>query len=94
MTGTVLITGASGGLGGEFAELFAARSVDKLESLKKDIEVKRQVRVTVLPAALSVHFSRTLSIAWRWIVRQSNGNLCVSQARTSAAKHCHLPTGP
>lgn len=62
MADTALITGASGGLGGEFAELFAAdgydlvltaRSVDKLETLKKDIEAKHRVRVTVLPADLS-----------------------------------------
>lgn len=60
---TALITGASGGLGEEFARLCAAdgnnlvlvaRSGGKLEELGKELEEKNRVRVTVLPFDLSL----------------------------------------
>lgn len=60
---TTLITGASGGLGEEFARLCAAdgndlvlvaRSKEKLETLGKELEVKHSIRVTVLPHDLSL----------------------------------------
>ncbi len=61
---STLITGASGGLGEEFARLCAAdgddlvlvaRSRGKLEELGKELEEKHRVRVTVLPSDLSLH---------------------------------------
>lgn len=57
-----LITGASGGLGEEFARLAAAdgndlvlvaRSKEKLETLGEELEAKHTIRVTVLPHDLS-----------------------------------------
>lgn len=60
---TVLITGASGGIGKEFARIFAehgynlvivARSLDKLEELKEELEDNCDVRVEVISADLSV----------------------------------------
>ena len=59
----VLITGASGGLGLEFARVFAqhgynlvvvARSEDKLYRLKKQLEGAYNIRVTVIPSDLSI----------------------------------------
>ncbi len=61
-TKTALITGASGGLGKEFAQIFAqnaynlvlvARSEDKLHSIANDLEDKYKVKVTVLVQDLS-----------------------------------------
>ncbi|WJH34889.1 SDR family oxidoreductase [Paenibacillus sp. CC-CFT747] len=58
MKETVLITGASGGIGMELAGLFAkdgydlvlaARSADKLEEIKRDLEKRHGISVTVLP---------------------------------------------
>jgi hypothetical protein len=60
---TVLITGASSGLGAEFAAQLAARGanlilvarrVDRLEALKVDLAAKHSVTVTVIPADLTV----------------------------------------
>jgi short-subunit dehydrogenase len=62
MPETALITGASGGLGEQFATLFAkdgtnlvvvARSVERLERLKEELEHAYGITVTVLPADLS-----------------------------------------
>lgn len=62
MTNTALITGASGGIGLELAKLHAkkggnmvlvARSLDKLEKLKAEIEQSHQVKVTVLAEDLA-----------------------------------------
>lgn len=62
MANTALITGASSGIGLEFARIHAqkggdlvlvARSVDKLEALKQELEGQYQIKVTVLPADLS-----------------------------------------
>ncbi len=59
---TVLITGASGGIGKEFAQVFAskgynlvlvARSEDKLKSIAKELETKYSNKVEVLPQDLS-----------------------------------------
>lgn len=59
---TVLITGASNGIGKEFAQIFAekgynlvlvARSESKLNSIAKEFETKYKVRVTVLTQDLS-----------------------------------------
>lgn len=59
---TALITGASGGIGFELAHIHAkkggnlvvvARSQDKLESLKRDLESKYAVSVTVIAIDLS-----------------------------------------
>ncbi len=61
-----LITGASSGIGLELASVFArnkhdvilvARSTDKLNALKKDLEKSYQVDVRVIPADLSFHGS-------------------------------------
>ena len=58
--GTALVTGASSGLGAEFAKQIAekgmdlvlvARSAEKLESLAK--ELSNKVKVTVIPADLA-----------------------------------------
>jgi len=58
-----LITGASSGIGLELAKVFAehkhnlilvARSVDKLEKLKSELESKYQIKAEVIPADLSV----------------------------------------
>jgi len=60
---TALITGASGGIGYEFAKLLAkdcatlvlvARSEDKLHDIKKELEAVAPVRVLVLPRDLSL----------------------------------------
>lgn len=60
---TVLITGASGGLGKEFADIFAecgfnlvlaARSEDKLKAIAEEIEGKYGVRVNIFAMDLSV----------------------------------------
>ncbi|HUF66909.1 MAG TPA: SDR family oxidoreductase [Gemmatimonadaceae bacterium] len=60
--GTALITGASAGIGAEFARVFAehghdvvlvARRQDALEGLAGQIEGKHRIRATVLPADLS-----------------------------------------
>lgn len=59
---TALITGASGGIGLELAKIHAkhgndlvvvARSEDKLEALKRDLEAKYNVSVTVIACDLS-----------------------------------------
>lgn len=59
-----LITGASGGIGMEFARVFAkngynlilvARSKDKLDSLKKELETGYSVKVASYPADLTSH---------------------------------------
>jgi short-subunit dehydrogenase len=59
---TALITGASGGIGLEFTRLFArdgydlvlvARSADKLERLKADLEKRRALSVRVIPKDLA-----------------------------------------
>ncbi len=59
---TALITGASSGLGKELARIHAerggdliivARSVEKLNDLKRELESKHGVRVYVLPKDLS-----------------------------------------
>ncbi len=63
MRKTALITGASGGLGEEFAKLFAAdgydlvlvaRSEDKLKTLALELEKQHSITATVLPTDLSV----------------------------------------
>ena len=60
---TVLITGASGGIGAELARVFAksgsalvltARSVDKLEALARELRAKQGVAVRVVAADLAV----------------------------------------
>ncbi|WP_112479320.1 SDR family NAD(P)-dependent oxidoreductase [Vibrio variabilis] len=62
MANTALITGASSGIGLEFAKIHAqkggdmvlvARSADKLEALKQELENQFKIKVTVLPADLS-----------------------------------------
>lgn len=62
MTGWTLITGASEGLGREFADLAAvegrpvilsARQVDKLEALAADLRAQYKVEAVVIPADLS-----------------------------------------
>jgi short-subunit dehydrogenase len=62
MLGLVLITGASGGIGLEFARLFAskgfslvlvARSSDKLQEIKKDLEDKYNISVEVISKDLA-----------------------------------------
>lgn len=62
LRGTALITGASSGIGAEFARVFAeqghdlilvARRVDALEAVAGQVEGKYGVRATVLPADLS-----------------------------------------
>lgn len=59
---TVLITGASGGIGKEIAQIFAengnnlvliARNKNKLEQIAKEFEINYKVRVTVLAQDLS-----------------------------------------
>ena len=60
---TALITGASGGIGYELAKIFAkngndlvlaARSQDKLKTIKKELEGEYKVKVDLYPADLSV----------------------------------------
>ena len=60
--GYALVTGASSGIGYELARLFAkdgknivvvARSRDKLEGLKGDLEKEHGIKVRVLPKDLS-----------------------------------------
>jgi short-subunit dehydrogenase len=62
-TTTALITGASGGIGYEFAKLLArncdtlvlvARSVDKLDEIKKELEAGAPVKIVIIPADLSL----------------------------------------
>ncbi|KZN59141.1 hypothetical protein N473_03015 [Pseudoalteromonas luteoviolacea CPMOR-1] len=62
MANTALITGASGGIGLEFAHLHAqqggdlvlvARSQDKLDALAKELEVKHSIKTTVICEDLS-----------------------------------------
>lgn len=62
--GTALITGASVGLGKDFADIFAkagydlvlvARSKDKLDAIAKEIETKYSRKVTVIAKDLSKH---------------------------------------
>ncbi|MBC7893418.1 MAG: SDR family NAD(P)-dependent oxidoreductase, partial [Sphingobacteriaceae bacterium] len=59
---TALITGASSGIGTEFARVFAkngytlvvaARSADKLKTLARELETAYRVSVHVLPLDLS-----------------------------------------
>ena len=67
---TALITGASGGLGEEFAKLLAAekwnlilvaRSKDKLDALKSDLEKTHSITVQVIDLDLSLpHATETL----------------------------------
>lgn len=66
MNKTALITGASGGLGKEFAEILAskgnnlvlvARSKDKLEGLKLELEKKYLVSVSVIVKDLSDQYA-------------------------------------
>ncbi len=61
-TKTVLITGASSGIGLEFAHIFAqnkinlvlvARNHEKLKTLAQELELKHKVKVSVLPYDLS-----------------------------------------
>ncbi len=63
MSNTALITGASNGIGEEFAHIHAARggdmvlvarSLDKLEALKSELESKHGVSVTVMTEDLSI----------------------------------------
>jgi len=63
MTNTALITGASSGIGTEFARIHArnggdmvlvARSADKLEALKQELESAHAVKVVVIAEDLSV----------------------------------------
>ena len=63
MKKTALITGASGGLGEEFAKLFAAdgvdlvliaRSKEKLEKLAADLHAKHGITATAIPCDLSL----------------------------------------
>ena len=62
MKGTALITGASGGLGAEFARILAeegftliltARHADKLDALKRELEDSFGSSVTIIPADLT-----------------------------------------
>lgn len=62
MNQTVLLTGASSGIGLELSRIFAqnqydlilvARSVQKLESLAAELKEKHQINVTVIPTDLS-----------------------------------------
>lgn len=62
-TQTTLITGASAGLGAEFARLLAergsdlvlvARRADRLEALADELSAKYQVTVTAVPFDLTV----------------------------------------
>ncbi len=62
MPETALITGASGGIGAEFARIHAerrgdvilvARSEDKLIALKQELEAKHKIRAHVIPKDLS-----------------------------------------
>ena len=71
MTKTALITGASAGLGVEFARLFAAERIslvlvarreDRLRHLKRELEASYGVRVEILPLDL------TLPDAVGWVV--------------------------
>lgn len=66
MRHTALITGASGGLGEEFARLAAkdnmdlvlvARSADRLKALKKELEKKHRINVTIFALDLSLEKS-------------------------------------
>ncbi len=66
MTKTALITGASGGIGYEFAKIAAsnhinlvliARSEDKLNEIKKELESKYSVSVCIIPKDLSMENS-------------------------------------
>ncbi len=59
---TVLITGASGGIGKEFAQIFAenkynliliARSKEKLNDIAKELESQYQIKVTIIAQDLS-----------------------------------------
>ncbi len=67
-TETVLITGASSGLGKDFAQIFAekgynlvlvARSEEKLNKIAKDLEEKYKIKATVLVKDLSEADSAT-----------------------------------
>jgi uncharacterized protein len=60
---TVVVTGASSGLGAEFAAQLAARGAnlilvarraDRIEALKADLVAKHQITVTAIPADLTV----------------------------------------
>ncbi|MGN0629430.1 MAG: SDR family NAD(P)-dependent oxidoreductase [Oscillospiraceae bacterium] len=62
MAKTALITGASGGIGYEFAKIFAekqndlvlvARSRDKLEKIKESLEEKYHISVLIIPKDLT-----------------------------------------
>lgn len=62
-TTTALITGASGGIGYEFAKLLArncgtlvlvARSESKLDEIKKELEAGAPVKIVIIPADLSL----------------------------------------
>jgi len=66
MARTALITGASGGIGEEFAKIFArekfnlvlvARSADKLLTLANDLQSKHGITVKVIPKDLAKHES-------------------------------------